>query len=147
MSEREIPQHLLSLWGETNKHLPLISLVPAALDETTFGEPIDEFDRAMMGDLEPLGQSADGRFPSLRQTLHGQEQLVLLGFKARSTHGLFTEAEKAAQLMAKFGERLIRRDRDLILRIHCATFPVESRTSYDDGTIAESEPMCQAPLR
>ena len=69
MSEREGPQHLFSLWSEANKHLPLIGLVPAALHETTLGEPIDEFDRAVMGDLEPLGQSANGRFPSLRQPL------------------------------------------------------------------------------
>jgi hypothetical protein len=89
MSEREGPQHLLSLWSEANKHLPLVSLIPAALDETTLGEPSDEFDRAMMRELEPLGQSADGRFPSLRQPLHGQEHLVLLGFKTSSTRGLF----------------------------------------------------------
>jgi hypothetical protein len=137
MSEREGPQRLLSLWGEANKHLPLISLIPAALDETTIGEPIDEFDRAMMRELEPLGQSADGRFPSLRQPLHGKEQLMLLGFKARSTRSLFAEAEKAAKLIAKFGERLIRRDRDLIFGIHRTTFPVERRTSYDDRTLAE----------
>jgi hypothetical protein len=145
MSEREIPQRLLPLWGEANKHLPLIGLTPAALDETTLGEPIDEFDRAVMRDLEPLGQRADGRFPSLRQTFHGQEQLVLLGFKARSTRSLFTEAEKPAKLIAKFSECLIRCDRDLISGIHHATsLPVESRTSYDERTIAEPEPLCQA---
>ena len=121
MSEREGPQHLFSLWGEGDKHPSLIPLAPAALDETTFGEPVDEFDRAMMRDLEPLGQSTDGRFPSLRQPLHCQQQLVLLGFKTRSTRGLFAEAEKAAQLIAKFGERLIRRDRDFILWIHRTT--------------------------
>ena len=62
---------------------------------------------------------------------------MLLGFKARSTRSLFAEAEKAAQLIAKFGECLILRDWDLILGIHHATLSVESRTSYDDRTIAE----------
>lgn len=98
MSEREIPQHFLSLWGEANKHLPLISLVPAALDETAFHEPIDEFDRAMMGELEPLGQSSDGRFPSFRQTFHGKKQLVLLEFKARSTHDLFGSCGESSEV-------------------------------------------------
>lgn len=98
MSEREIPQHFLSLWGEANKHLPLISLVLAALDETTFHEPIDEFDRAMMGELEPLGQSADGRFCSFRQTFHGKKQLVLLEFKARSTHDLFGSCGESGEV-------------------------------------------------
>lgn len=69
---------------------------------------------------------------------------MLLGFKARSTRSLFAEAEKAAKLIAKFGECLIRRARDLILGIHRTTFPVECRTSYDEGTIAESEPIYQA---
>ncbi len=73
---------------------------------------------------------------------------MLLGFKARSTRSLFAKAEKAAQLLAKFGERLILCDRDPIPGIHHATFlPVESRTSYDDRNITEMEPMCQAPLR
>lgn len=90
MSERAIPQHFLSLWGEANKHLPLISLVPAALDETTFHEPIDEFDRAMMGELEPLGQSADGRFPSFRQTFHARSNWCCWGSRpaARTTCSL-----------------------------------------------------------
>jgi hypothetical protein len=46
-------------------------------------------------------------------------------------------------LIAKFGECSILRDRDLILGIHRTTLPVKSRTSYDDRTIAELEPMCQ----
>lgn len=84
MSEREIPQHFLSLWGEANKHLPLISLLPATLDVTTLGEPINELDCTMMRELEPLGQNTDGRFPSLRQTFHGKKQLGLLGLKTSS---------------------------------------------------------------
>ena len=125
MSKRKIPQHLFSLWGEGDKHPPLIPLTPpAAFDEATFGEPVDEFDRAMMRELEPLGHSADGRFPPLRQPLHGQEHLVLLGFKARRTRSLFTEAEKAAKLITKFGECLILREREFILWIHRTTFQV-----------------------
>jgi len=96
----------------------------------------------MMRDLEPLGQSADSRFLSLGQTLDGKEQLVLLGFKTLGTRSLFTKAEK---LIAKLGECLIPRDRDLISGIHHANLPVKNKTSYDERTIAEWFPLCQAP--
>jgi len=103
MGERELAQHLFSLWGEVDKNPSLISLIPTALDETALNEPIDQLDGAMMRELEPLGQGADGRFPSLRQTPHGKEQLMLLGLKTRRSCSLLAEAEKAAKLIAKFG--------------------------------------------
>ena len=73
MSKREFPQHLFSLWGEANKNPPLISLVAAALDVTALDEPIDELDRTVMRNLEPLGHSTDGRFASLGQALDSKE--------------------------------------------------------------------------
>jgi len=103
MGERELAQYLFSLWGEVDKNPSLISLIPTALDETALNEPIDQLDGAMMRELEPLGQGADGRFPSLRQTPHGKEQLMLLGLKTRRSCSLLAEAEKAAKLIAKFG--------------------------------------------
>lgn len=103
MGERELPQYLFSLWGEVDKNPSLISLISTTLDETALNEPIDQLDGTMMRELEPLGQGADGRFPSLRQTLDGKEQLMLLGLKTRSSCSLLAEAEKAAKLIAKFG--------------------------------------------
>jgi hypothetical protein len=102
MGERELAQYLFSLWGEGDQNPSLISLIPTALDETALNEPINQLDGAMMRELEPLGQGADGRFPSLRQTLHGKEQLLLLGLKTRSSGSLLTKTQKAAQLIAKF---------------------------------------------
>ena len=79
MGERELAQYLFSLWGKVDKNPSLVNLIPIALDETSLNEPINQLDGAMMGELEPLVQGADGRFPSQRQTLHGKEQLLLLG--------------------------------------------------------------------
>jgi hypothetical protein len=44
MGERELAQHLFSLWGEVDENPSLISLIPTALDETALNEPIDQLD-------------------------------------------------------------------------------------------------------
>ncbi len=133
MGERELAQHLFSLWGEVDENPSLISLIPTALDETALNEPIDQLDGAMMRELEPLGQRADGRFPSLRQTLDGKEQLMLLGLKTRSSCRLLAEAEKAAKLIAKFGSCLILSDRALSRGRHPVNLSVGSPSQYQSG--------------
>ena len=107
MLEREFSQYLLSSQGEVDEHAPLISLIAAALNETALYKAIYQLNRAVMLKLESLGQFPYRRLPSLRQTLQGQQQLVLLRLYASRTGRLLAKVQEAANLVAEFGQRLV----------------------------------------
>ena len=59
-----------------------------------------------MLELHSFGEHSNGRFRAVRQPAHREKKLVLLGFDAGLARGVFTEAEKTADLVAQFRHRL-----------------------------------------
>ena len=107
MIERKLLEDVFSLRGECDKDFALISFIAGAYNETALNEAINQFDRAMMLDLQAFGQLTDGGLAPARQAFQGEQQLVLLRLKAARTNGLFTQTEKATKLVAKLGQRLV----------------------------------------
>jgi hypothetical protein len=64
-------------------------------------QAIDEFDRAVVLDLQTLRDFANRGPRPLRQPLQAQHELVLSWLQARGTGRLFTEREEAAYLITQ----------------------------------------------
>jgi hypothetical protein len=82
MDHRQERQQGLAAQGEPHDHVPTVVVGSSPTDEAASLHAIDQFDRAVVLDLQALRQDADRRLPAARHTLHGQQQLVLLGLEA-----------------------------------------------------------------
>ena len=107
MRDRELSQNAGARTRQMNHHLAAILLAGLPRDVSQLLQPVYQFHRAVMFQLQPLGQFADGRRGAVRQTLDGQQQLVLLGLHAGGPHLLLAEAEKSPDLIAEFGQRAV----------------------------------------
>src|SRR5882724_13248617 len=107
MSDRQLPQHLFALGSETQQYLTPIFTRAVSPHQPAGGQPVHEFDRAVVLDLHSFSQCPDSRAHSGRQALEHQHQLVLLRFQAHFPGSLFTEAKKQANLIAQFRQCLI----------------------------------------
>jgi len=107
MKEREERQKVLPPRRELHQHEPAVVLGSNPPDEAAGLHAIHEFHGAVVLDLQALRQDTDRRLPTLWHALQGEEQLVLLWFKARRAGGSFAEMQEAATFIAKLGQRLI----------------------------------------
>src|SRR5579864_426710 len=92
----EFLQLRLSTWSELDQHLPPVSWRSRAQNQAAVHQPVHQFDRAVMLDLEPLGQHADAR---LVLASHGKQQLVLMRLESRSPRCLLAEVQKPANVV------------------------------------------------
>ena len=76
----------------------------AALRQT-----IHQLNRAVVFDLQPFRQLANGRKLARRQSLDRQEELMLLRLDSLRSRGIFAVTEKPPYLMAEFRQRPVRR--------------------------------------
>lgn len=97
----------LTAAGKVNLDLTAIPFPLDTLYQAAVGHPIDQFDRAVMLDLQPFGQIADGRAVGSGEAFRGQKKLVVLRLDVAEPGGLFAEMEKAADLIPKFRQGLI----------------------------------------
>ena len=58
-----------------------------------------------MPKLQSVSEHSDRRRPAPRETLHLQQQQILLRHDARTTGGLLTEAEEPTDVIPELGER------------------------------------------
>lgn len=78
-----------------------------ALDESTPGEAIDELNRRMMLNLEPLGQRTDRHGPPALQPLDLEQEEILLGLHARAPSRHLASPEEPSNLVAQVGKRAV----------------------------------------
>jgi len=78
-----------------------------ALQQTASLQAVHQFDCAVVLDLQTLREHSDGRPLRCRETLDGQQCLMLLGFHPGVTSRLFTEIYEPANFVAELRERLI----------------------------------------
>ena len=108
----QIGQQRLARRRELNQYPPAVLRVWAAANKTPRNSAIDQFDSAVVLDLEPTRQVAHGRRLERRgNPLQCQQQLVLLRLDTGRVRGTFAEVKKAAQLEAKTRERNVVNDR------------------------------------
>lgn len=99
--------------GELHQRLATVGHIAHAANESARLHAIDELDRAVVPELEALGQRAHVRAHPFRHALHGEQQLMLLRLEPRLTTGALAEAEEAPQLIAELGQRLVVGAREL----------------------------------
>jgi hypothetical protein len=85
---------------------PVVDRRPFPLGETTLGDPVDQFHRRVMLDLERLGQIADRRRLRTDVSAHSDQELVLFGCQPCPTGGVVAKAVKPAETGAECGEGL-----------------------------------------
>src|SRR5262245_45194305 len=107
MGDGQGPEHGLALAGESDQDLTAIIAARRAAHEPTRHEAIDETDRAVVADLESLGQSADGRNSTGGQPLQSEERLMVLRLEAGDPSAAATPLEETADAVAELGERTI----------------------------------------
>lgn len=105
--ERELAEKRLTVGREGNKDLPPVCRSPAPRDKTLAHRPINQLDRAVVLQLQPLGEIADRRAFSFGESLQGEHQLVLLGFQRRRVGRLLAEMNEAPDLKAELRQRPI----------------------------------------
>ena len=88
-------------------HLPAIFRGMLTLDESSPLGSIDQADRRMMVQLQPLGDLAHGRRLASRVALDAQQQLVLARRQPSLPRGRFAEAEEAPDSVAVLRQSLV----------------------------------------
>jgi hypothetical protein len=78
-----------------------------ALDRPRLFQPVHQFYCAVVLNEQSGRDFAHGRFCALRQAMHSQQQLVLLGFETVLPCGGFAEVEKLTNLAPEFGETAV----------------------------------------
>src|ERR1700722_12739422 len=119
MVQCELFKELLSFGGEGNEDFAAIVLGAGPADKAACFEAIHQFDGAMVADFHAAGEFTDARTHPIRYAFNGQHKLVLDVVHAGRLHGLFTEMEEPADLMAKLGKRLIIGYGELLHRAWC----------------------------
>ncbi len=72
---------------------------------------VDQLDRAVMPELQALGEFAHSGVGVFRETFDRQHKLMLLRLYARLARFFLTDAQKTADLVSEFRERAIFRAR------------------------------------
>jgi hypothetical protein len=105
MLDRQVAQHGLAGVGQRDEHAPSIVRILRTANEAAGGGPIDQFDRGVGLDLEPLGDGADGGWMiGVGQASQSEQELVLLGLEPGGVGGAFAEVEEAAELEAELSQ-------------------------------------------
>lgn len=88
-------------------HAAAVAVRMHAFGEAAPDKPVDQPYGAVMPKLEPLGQFAYGDVVASRESLDGQESLMLLGGESGLHSGLLTESLETPERVAQLGEQLV----------------------------------------
>ena len=105
--EGELTQQTLAAWRDADQNDAAIVAPADAADEAARFKTVEQFDQAVVLELEALGEVADGGFAGRRSALDGEKQLVVLRLETGGACGLLAEVQEAADLISEFGQGLI----------------------------------------
>jgi hypothetical protein len=112
MMERKLPQHPLPLRPQPHDYQPAVAPVAGPPHEPLLRQAVDQLDRAVVLNLQPLRERADGRLLSARQPADREQQL-LRRLEPRRPRRLLAESQKTADPVTKLPERPVIFDRGL----------------------------------
>ncbi len=107
MRDREALEHATPARRDREPDLAAIARARALQDEAPLRRTRDELDRAVVLDLQALGDAADRRRFVFRHAAKSEEELVLLRLDAHLARRALAEHEEAAQAIAHLGERAV----------------------------------------
>jgi hypothetical protein len=105
MRNGELLQEFLSAESESQQHFATVLLAARTSDKTLGLKPVGQLNRAVMLNLETLGQHADRGNVVSGQAFYHQQCLMLVRLDAGSTRGVFAEVQEAADFVAEISER------------------------------------------
>ncbi len=115
MMERKSAQEPLAFGQQFDQHLATVGISTVPGNQFRTFQAVNQFDRAVMFQLHPLGDVANGWAQILRKPLDSEQQLMLLGFNAGVAGGHLAEMKKASNLVSEFGQGAIV---ELLNRLH-----------------------------
>jgi hypothetical protein len=92
---------------QAHYHLPSILLTGLPRHVSQPLQPVHQFHRTVVLELQTAGQLANSRYNAFRQPLEGQEQLVLLGLHPGRPNLLFAKSQESPDLVTKLGQGAI----------------------------------------
>ncbi len=115
MMDGELTQPFSALFSEEDENLAPVDVAARTPDEPALLGAVDEFGGAVVLELEALGEFTDRRRAVRRHPFDGEEELMLLRFKIGRPRDPLTDAQEAAQPVAKLRQRPVLGVRDLLL--------------------------------
>jgi hypothetical protein len=100
-------EHFLALRGQRQIGPPPVGWIFLAANQFFGGEPICQSHGALVPDLQPFGQLADGNAVAPGEPFDGQQSLMLLWRETNGVRRFFAEAQKLPQPLAQRGQRLV----------------------------------------
>src|ERR1035437_9371256 len=139
MMQRQLSQHPFALRRQRQQHLAPVVLRPFPLHVPPTLKPVNQFHRAVMLNVHPIGQFPDPWPHPVRHSLDGQHELVLPHLHARRAHGLLAEAQKLPNLVPELRQSLVIRQGELLhaQSVSCRDSPrLVYRETIDTGIVA-----------
>ena len=99
--------------GDAQQNFPPVISAAHAFEQAVEFEPIDEFYRAVVMDLQPFGEQAHGRRATVGQAFNGQQCLKLLRLDTGIARRLLGQIQKTSEFVTELRERTI-----IELRLH-----------------------------
>ena len=105
---RKFAENPVSGTSQRDDHLPPVEQASPAFDETLRLKSIDQFAGAMVPELKAFREVSDcGAFTGIAsKSFCCEEELMMLRFDLAEARGLFAEMQKAADVVAEFGQCL-----------------------------------------
>lgn len=107
VGQRKAPKQLLATGSHLNQHFAAVDIASASCRESLVDQPVYQFHRGVMPDLEPIGERPNCRPLSFGKAFDGKQELVLLRFETSGPRFSFAEGEKAPDLMPELGQGLV----------------------------------------
>ena len=107
MAHREAAQNTFTFRRQPKQHLPAVVLASRSFAQVGDLEPICELYGAMMLNLQPFRQHANGRLLAVRKSLNHQQRLMLLGLNSSLARGTFAEIEEPPEFISESRQSLI----------------------------------------
>ena len=107
MMQGELAQHLLATRSEADVNLAPVFGAAVALDQVFFLQAADQLHRAVMLNLQALSEIGNAGAIAAACPAYGQHELMVLRLDARLAGCLLAEMQKAADLVAKLGQRRV----------------------------------------
>ena len=107
MGQRKLAQHGRAGGRQPHDYLAAVLLAEFAGHVPMLFQAAHQLHSAVMLELQPFGQFADGCLGAIRQSLDRQQKLVLLRFHPQRTNLFFAEAKKAPDLMPELSQSAV----------------------------------------
>lgn len=107
MGGREFGEDPRPLVGEVNEDLAAVNFADRTVHEAAAFGTVNEFDGAVVLDLQTFGHFANGHTLAPRPRAECEQELVLLWINASGAGGRFAEVEKLADGVAELVEKFV----------------------------------------